>query len=193
VAPFGPSFGTPVTLHFTVRDALTGQVVQANVDIPGIASGPSPDVGPCTFDASALYLTSSQDRSTRGSDRLICTIYRGSHYPVATVTAVGYAPAVVALGPEAPRSDLPKPACITIPANVPVDFFTELEEYLIIHGGDPLPDHSPIAGLGPKPWQAVRTSAIRWQKARHSAMQKLRHHGDAIVTEIPGRIIQTRR
>jgi hypothetical protein len=109
---------------------------------------------------------------------------------VATVTAVGYEPASVVLGPPAPAADLPAPVCITIPVPVPVPFISQLQEYLLVHGGDPVPDVSPVEGIGQTAWNAVRKSALRWQTARRKTLQTLQARKGVTVVQVRGELTQ---
>ena len=67
------------------------------------------------------------------------------------------------LVPDAPAVDLPVPTCVTIPGKVQ-QVPSKLEEYLVVDGGAPPPEDSPIAGLKESEWHVVRKAAEQWQK-----------------------------
>ena len=190
VTPFGPPFGVPGDL------ALRCPRLDHRTHRSGHGGHPWHRFRPGTRHRPGrlrrrpkLYVTASHRSTRRGTARRLCTVYHGSHYPVATITAVGYLEATVALGPDAPAEDLPVPTCVTIPGKVH-SFDSKLEEYLLVHGGDPLPEESPIVGLKESEWQVVRKVAEQWQENRRSVMKRLRARKSTTVMDVQGTLIR---
>lgn len=179
-SPLPPPLDVPVVLHFRVTDSHTGAPVAANISVTvgtQTFTGSS-DIGPCTFDSTQIYWSTRRDQSNAGEGMRICAFHIPSHYPVATVSAQGYASVHVRLGPDATDVKVAPPLCLVIPASIPVGMASALQLYLAIHGGDPIPEESPVAGLDHAAWQRLRPEVTAW----HTAVK-------ASAISLPGRTV----
>jgi len=196
VTPFGAPLGTPVVLQFTVTDSITGKTVEAAVQIEDPKTvGTSPAVGPVTFDGDALYVTAhpttTRGRPDAGGVEMVCTSYTPSHYPVATVSAPGYASVAVALGPDATDVELkPSPDCYPIVFQAARGPRAAFLEWLLVHGGDPMPLQAPVEGIEPDVWAIVRASVGDWQAASARTVASLTERGHT-VRAVKGRLLRS--
>lgn len=149
--------GSSHTLHIGCTDSITGKPVNAKIVIsgfpPGVAN--SPMTGIVYDPATPVFVTSWTERGTHGPNMSVCTKYSATHYPPCTLSHPGYDDAGLLLGPSSPN-DAPPTHCMDIASNVSVGALKGLQEWLIHHGGDPVPDQSPIRELDQSIWSSIR-------------------------------------
>lgn len=147
----------PYTLHISCTDSVTGQAVDAAVEIegfpPAVANHPIPGIA---YPSSKTWTSSwTEPGMSDGSNIDVCTVYTETHYPPCRLSHPNYRDVLISLGPNVQDGSAPRPRCLQFPANTPVQVVEGIRNWVIHHGGDPVPTESPVAGVDHQTWAGL--------------------------------------